>query len=213
MRWDITRYAEMLPKKPSRPGTKASNEKEASLKRRYPPLNGVTASMPGIVVDMQGIILVWYLPGILSDSRQAGSFTPSDRSGKPDTFQNAMLAAKEKLHPLLNISPAGSNWRDDPKFYSSEGSQGSVNLSPAWFPQGHDVSSLTRRIYFSEAQFEPGNGARIPAGFCKLQFACCIGLARCRLRIQCDFECNPGGNSPQALRCRLADHQAPEKYP
>jgi hypothetical protein len=73
--WDATRYAERLPKKPSRPGTKASKEKEASLKQRYPPLNGVTASIPCVVVDMQGIILTWYLPGILTDSRQAGLFS------------------------------------------------------------------------------------------------------------------------------------------
>ena len=79
--WDVTRYAERVPKKSSNSGTKASKEKEASLKRRYPPLNGVTASMPCIVVDMQGIILTWYLPGILTGSRQVSLFALSDHSG------------------------------------------------------------------------------------------------------------------------------------
>jgi hypothetical protein len=54
-----------------------------------------------------------------------------------------MLVAREKLCPLLeNSLQGGSTWRDDlENFHSGEGPQGSVNLSPAWFPQGHDVSA------------------------------------------------------------------------
>lgn len=200
MGWDVTRYAERLPKKPLRPGTKASNEKEASLKRRYPPLNRVTASMPCIIVDMQGIIMAWYLPGILTDYRQVGLFTQSDRSGKPDTSQSAMLTGREKLRPLLGMSQGGSSWRDDPKyFHPRQGPQGSVNLSPAWFQQGHDVSALAHGIYSSAAHSESGNCATTPTGLCKLQVACRIELAGCHLRIQCNFECNPRSNSPPAL--------------
>jgi len=72
--WDAMHYAEWLPKKPSKSGTKASNEKEASLRQRYPPLNGVTTSTPCIIVDMQGIILAWHLSGILTNSRQVGLY-------------------------------------------------------------------------------------------------------------------------------------------
>jgi hypothetical protein len=82
--WDATRYADKLPKKPLNSGTKASNDKENSLKEQHVPLNGVTASMPCIIVDMQGIILAWHLPGILTSSRQVGLFILSDRSGIPD---------------------------------------------------------------------------------------------------------------------------------
>jgi len=78
--WDVTRYAEKLPKISSKPGTKAYIEKEASLQWRYPLLNGFMASNPCIMVDMQGIILTWYLPGILSDSRQVGLFSQPDGS-------------------------------------------------------------------------------------------------------------------------------------
>jgi hypothetical protein len=198
--WDAARYAERLPKKPSKPGTKTSNQKEGALRRRYPPLNGVTASMPCIIVDMQGIILAWYCPGILSDSRQVSLFALSDRSRKPDTSQNAMLAAREKLLPLLKKSQSGSSWRDEVNnFHPGEGPHGSVNLSPAWFQQGHDVSASAHRICFSAAHSELGNGATAPAGFCELPLTGCIGLARCHLRIQCNFERNPGGNSPNAL--------------
>ena len=67
---DATRYAEKLPKKLPTPGTKESKSMEKTLKRRYPLPNGVTISMPCIIVDTDGIIVTWYLPGILSDSRQ-----------------------------------------------------------------------------------------------------------------------------------------------
>jgi hypothetical protein len=167
--WDVTHYAERLLRKPSKLGTKASNKREASLKRRYPPLNGDTASMPCTIVDMQGIIMAWYLPGILTDSRQVSLFAQSNRSRNPDTSQSAMLMAQEKLHPLLGMSQGGSSWRDDPKHYHSrEGPQGSVTLSPAWFHQGHDVSASAHGIYSSAAHSESGNCATIPTGLCKL---------------------------------------------
>jgi len=167
--WDVTRYAERLPRKPSKSGTKASNEREASLKRRYPPLNEVTTSMPCIIVDMQGIIMAWYLPRILTNSRQVSLFTLSNHSGKPDTSQSAMLVARGKLLPLLGMSQGGSSWHDDPKyFHSGEGPQGSVNLSPTWFPQGHDVSTSAHGIYSLVAYSESGNRATTPTDLCKL---------------------------------------------
>jgi hypothetical protein len=144
--WDATRYADMLPKIPLKSGTKASDEKETSLRQRYPPLNKITASMPCIIVDMQGIILTWYLPGILTDVRQVSLFVLPDRSRKYDTSQNAMLAAREKLRPLLQ-EERGKTWRDDAKYFQTgEKSHGSVNLSPAWFAQGHDVSASAHEI-------------------------------------------------------------------
>ena len=188
----------MLPKKPSKLGTKASHEKEASLQQRYPPLDRFTASLPFIIVDMQGIILAWYLSGILTDSRQVSLFTLSNRYGKHEASRNAMLLARERLRPLLEKSlRGGGTWRNKMEhFHSGEGPQGSVNLSPAWFQQGHDVSASEYRIYFLAAYSESGNSAKMPAGLCKFQFYCHFGLARCHLRIQCDYECNPNSNSP-----------------
>jgi len=63
---------------PSRPGTRASDEKEESLKKQYPLLEGVTASKPSIIVDMHGVIVAWYLPEILSNSRRVCSFSMSN---------------------------------------------------------------------------------------------------------------------------------------
>ncbi|KAH9012162.1 hypothetical protein EDB85DRAFT_2159236 [Lactarius pseudohatsudake] len=126
--WDATRYADKLPKKQERPGMVAADAKEASMRRQYPPRNDSAAdipiSRPCIVVDMQGVILAWHLPGILSDSRQS-----------------EMMAATEKLHPLLEKRPKGTSWRLDPGYFPSglEGLQGLVNFSPAWFQQAHET--------------------------------------------------------------------------
>jgi hypothetical protein len=108
-----------------------------------------------------------------------------------------MLAAREKLRPLLDMSQGGSSWRDDPKyFHSGDGPKGSVNFSPAWFQQGHDVGALVYTVHFSAANSESGNGATIPTGVCELPLARCIGVARCHLRIECNNKRHPGGNSP-----------------
>ena len=81
MEWDITRYADKLPRRPANSGTKAAQATEASLRQQYP-LNDSAIkgpiSRPCIIVDMQGIILAWYLPGILKDSRQVRLFTLFD---------------------------------------------------------------------------------------------------------------------------------------
>ena len=73
--WDITRYADKLPKKNLKPGTEVSIRKEKSLRKKYPPLKKeVTVSAPCIVVDWHGVILAWYLPGILSNYRRVSLF-------------------------------------------------------------------------------------------------------------------------------------------
>ena len=55
-------------------GTGARQRNEERLRKRYPPENNSAAdiliSAPCILVDMQGVIGVWYLPGILKESRQ-----------------------------------------------------------------------------------------------------------------------------------------------
>ena len=135
-----------------------------------------------------------------------------DHSPKSDVSQNAMLNAQNKLRPSLKIPKSGSCWREDIKYFQGNGHKGSVNLSPAWFQQGHDVSVLMCKPYSSAAQSELGNIATTSEGLRELREACCIGLASCYLRVQCDCERNSGCNPPQTLRCGLADYQAPGGY-
>lgn len=72
IKWDFTCYAEKLPKRYLSPGAMALLE--ASLRRQYPPEGdlaaGIITSKPCIIVDKHNVIIAWYLPGILSKSRQ-----------------------------------------------------------------------------------------------------------------------------------------------
>ena len=75
------RYADKLPRQPTKAGTKAGQAAEASLRQRYPPKDLATGdpiSKPCIIVDMQGIILAWYLPNILKESWQVSLFILPD---------------------------------------------------------------------------------------------------------------------------------------
>ena len=112
-----------------------------------------------------------------------------------------MLEAQEKLFLLLETLQSGSSWQEDPELYPSgeKGPQGSVNLSPMWFQQAHDMSTSTHTIYFSAAHSISEIIARMPRTLCKLQIACSIEVARFHPRIQCCFERNPGCNPPSAL--------------
>jgi hypothetical protein len=71
--WDAQCYSQRLPKGLLKEGSRAERDLKDSLRRRYPPLmdTGV-AIRPCIIVDVHGVILAWYLPGILSNSRQVG---------------------------------------------------------------------------------------------------------------------------------------------
>jgi hypothetical protein len=75
--WDFSRYLDELPKQPTfldegkSPAT-VPRSKEIRLLEKYPPLNWVRISKPCIIIDKQGIIMLWYLPGILNEPRQVG---------------------------------------------------------------------------------------------------------------------------------------------
>ncbi|KAN0139580.1 hypothetical protein V8E53_002609 [Lactarius tabidus] len=102
------------------------------MRNQYPPEETSAAevpiSSPCIIVDMQGIILAWYLPGILKSSQQS-----------------EMMAAMEKLHPLLHQHQSGAHWHGDPELFplGTEGPHGVLNISPAWFQQGHKVTCFS----------------------------------------------------------------------
>ena len=52
-----------------------------------------------------------------------------------------MMAATEKLHPLLE-KPGGTSWHIDPEnFPPGTEDPGVLDISPTWFQLGHDMSS------------------------------------------------------------------------
>jgi hypothetical protein len=157
MEWDVTRYADKLPRKAANSGTPTALENEDRMKRQYPLRNDSAAelpiSRPCIIVDMHGIILAWYLPGVLQDSRQVSLFTLSDCCIKSDAFQSEIMAAAERLHPLLGKRKGGASWRVNSENFrpGTESLQGSVDISPAWFQLGHEVSCFSKILSFGSS--------------------------------------------------------------
>lgn len=67
--WDVIRYSDRLTAR----STGRNVMKEEELSRRYPPLSAEPFPMvnaPCIIIDIHGVILGWYLPEVLSLSRQ-----------------------------------------------------------------------------------------------------------------------------------------------
>ena len=71
----------------------------------------------------------------------------SDQMVTCTVFQREMMAATEKLYPLLSKSQGNTSWRNHTALFPSEteSPSGSLNMSPAWFQQGHEVSCFGMR--------------------------------------------------------------------
>ncbi|KAG1721814.1 uncharacterized protein EDB91DRAFT_1064239, partial [Suillus paluster] len=108
-----------------------NEEREARLLERCPPGHEGTklVDIPMTVLDATGAIIVWYLPDALTETTQE------------------ILAASDLLSPSLAKSvKVDGSWRTNQDWFkpSSENdgiSPGCINLSPAWFQQGHKVGS------------------------------------------------------------------------
>ncbi|KAF9234143.1 hypothetical protein BU15DRAFT_79331 [Melanogaster broomeanus] len=98
--------------------------REATLLAKVPPGPPEVLDSPAIIIDKYGVVLLWYLPGALDVERQRIMMDAS--SLVKDALQNSC------------ISDTGS-WRTDPKLFHSRanGIRGCVNMSPAWYQQGH----------------------------------------------------------------------------
>ncbi|KII95853.1 hypothetical protein PLICRDRAFT_170451 [Plicaturopsis crispa FD-325 SS-3] len=129
--WDVQRYNALLGSKP----TGQQQQKEEALGRRYspPPVAEGIIQQPATVVDVHGVILLWYLPHVLSAARQEAIIQHTSRLSV--LMKNS---AKSKAN--------GRNWRNDPELFSPPAEcpnihPGCINVSPAWFQQAHDTDS------------------------------------------------------------------------
>ncbi|KAF6741410.1 hypothetical protein DFP72DRAFT_862322 [Ephemerocybe angulata] len=85
---------------------------------------------PMLFVDQQGKAVCWYLPGIFTARRC-------------DAVYEAVKALSDHPNSALRINKSSQNWRDDRATYSNDGSgelkPGHINMSIAWYEQGHTV--------------------------------------------------------------------------
>jgi len=69
MSWSVVDYVAELNRRSKR-CTGRNETLERDLLRLFPPCTTELVSVPCVVVDSEGIILLWYLPGLLCGQRQ-----------------------------------------------------------------------------------------------------------------------------------------------
>ncbi|KAG2030302.1 hypothetical protein BDR03DRAFT_1017294 [Suillus americanus] len=130
---DIARYSKLISLK----DMGHNEEREARLLERCPPGHEGTKLIdaPATILDASGAIIAWYLPDALTDATQ-----------------KEIWAATDLLAPMLKKSiKADGIWRTNQEWFTpcSENdvlTPGCLNLSLAWFQQGHEVGSDEMRI-------------------------------------------------------------------
>ncbi|CAA7266454.1 unnamed protein product [Cyclocybe aegerita] len=138
--WSIADYSHFL--EVQSPCSTGRNETlEAKLQTRFPPLNASRnlETQPFIVVDKEGHIVMWYLPGILGEA-----------------LWEQMWKGVEVVQRLLAIDRCSKSWRLSDKYYMAAEEctirPGTASFSPAWFQQAHaatnnlEVSATLRTV-------------------------------------------------------------------
>ncbi|KII83082.1 hypothetical protein PLICRDRAFT_119852 [Plicaturopsis crispa FD-325 SS-3] len=128
--WDAEHYNTHLGARPSGQQYK----KEASLQSRYPALRlseGVI-DQPITVVDIHGVILLWYMPRALTASRQ-------------DNIIQHTSKLSQLFGDSMKNSPSG-NWRTASPLFAPAAkcpqiTPGCISISPGWFHQAHDTAA------------------------------------------------------------------------
>ncbi|KAG1792285.1 uncharacterized protein HD556DRAFT_1444554 [Suillus plorans] len=122
--FDVARYADVLQmmEKGINPA------REDSLLSRYPPDSQIHLDWPTVVCDKFGIIVLWYLPGAI------------DLAIQDDMAAATAIMSVPLARSVTSGAATNNQWRThSSNFYPSQcgGTPGCINLSPAWFLQGH----------------------------------------------------------------------------
>ncbi|TFY54157.1 hypothetical protein EVG20_g9824 [Dentipellis fragilis] len=127
--WEARRYEERVPKK----GV-INESKENELRAQFPPFSPSETqclSEPTTIVDRSSHIMVWVLPRLFDNARQA-----------------KMLEVTKCMPTLLRrgrMAPGSDQGRHSSEFFAREEENpqvtpGVVNLSPGWYQRGHDTA-------------------------------------------------------------------------
>ncbi|KAG1720891.1 hypothetical protein EDB19DRAFT_1835752 [Suillus lakei] len=128
---NIARYSKLISPK----DMGHNEEREEKLLERCPPGHEGTTlvEIPATILDASGAIIAWYLPDALTNATQIKW-----------CLQKEIWAASDLLAPMLEKSvKVDGNWRTTQGWFnpSSENdalTPGCINLSLAWFQQGHE---------------------------------------------------------------------------
>ncbi|KIJ63885.1 hypothetical protein HYDPIDRAFT_91813 [Hydnomerulius pinastri MD-312] len=129
--WDAEEYFHHLGKR----NFGLQEDFEASMLQRFPPIklsqyllptNAARSSVitnPFIITDIKDHIILWFLPGIFTPSRQ-----------------DAIMKAMNGLKLALSKPKQVTGWGTDTKYYKSDADGGVLNVSPTWHAQAHEAS-------------------------------------------------------------------------
>lgn len=145
--WDIDLYATTVRGKKSGSSTRSNIGSQ-----RFPKLfegiieDPISLDKPAIITDKHDRIICWYLPQILPPVLQVCSCAIV--VAYADYEQGLAMKAAADLNPLLKrpqfkAQVGSKTWRNDAQHFRREDkcqiTPGVMNISPAWFAQGHPV--------------------------------------------------------------------------
>lgn len=143
---DMIRYNEALDKNESG----LNDSREQSLLKKFPPSERLFLDSPAVIIDAGGRIIVWYLPGAITDFIEVHwSMLASDIQILLIivALQKDMRKATNDMCDLLKKSVTSrktNHWRTHVSNFhpcvDDTVTAGCINISPCWFQQGREVS-------------------------------------------------------------------------
>ncbi|KIJ07019.1 hypothetical protein PAXINDRAFT_19783 [Paxillus involutus ATCC 200175] len=132
VQWDAEEYFRRLGKR----NFSLQEPFEASMLQGFPPIElsqyllptdaarGGVITNPFVVTDIKDRVILWFLPGVFTPSRQ-----------------DAIRKATDGLKSALSKPKQATGWRTDASYYKSDTNGGVLNVSPAWHAQAHEAKS------------------------------------------------------------------------
>ncbi|KAG2337863.1 hypothetical protein BDR05DRAFT_952307 [Suillus weaverae] len=130
---DVARYAEVL----QMMETGINPAGEDSLLAQYLPDSQIHLDQPAVVCDKFSIIIFWYLPGTI------------DLAIQNDMVVAIAMMSVPLARSVTSRATRNNKWRThSSNFYQSQsrGTPGYINLSPAWFLQGHQAPKFHLQV-------------------------------------------------------------------
>ena len=120
------------------------DEIEQELLRLFPPDRTETIFAPTLVIDCNGVILLWFLPGLLNSQRKVKSISVPSEINKVLTWKKEhMWQSLTILEKRLKVKPNSTSWRVNGDHYrpatECRFKPGSLSFGLAWYQQAQQV--------------------------------------------------------------------------
>lgn len=144
--WDIDHLISRLSPKP----TGRNEAVEAQPREQFGPLDpnvSTRIQSPRTIVDRYGRILAWVVPSAFDTEQQVSTSIKCTMRTLTSFNQHRLYMAGQNLNDFICPPKEGTSWRTQPtsflpKVPENEVVSGTLNISPAWYPSGHEVCAL-----------------------------------------------------------------------